>query len=91
MRHKEPYYSIGKEQRGDDLKLVKKNNYPGPGTYNIVELNLSPKYSFSRDNYSQKKKLNVPGPGFYKIPTSFDYISDLTRSQGTFNPIYRYV
>lgn len=91
LRHKEPSYSIGKEERGDDLKIVKKNNYPGPGTYNIVELDLSPKYSFPRDAYSKKKKFNVPGPGFYKIPTSFDYISDLTRSQGTFNPIFRYV
>ena len=91
MRHKEPSYSIGKEQRGDDLKYVKKNNYPGPGTYKIVELELKPKYSFPRDNYERKKKFEIPGPGFYKIPTSFDYISDLTRSQGTFNPVFRYV
>jgi len=90
-RHKEPSYSIGKEERGDDLKYVKRNNYPGPGSYKVVELNLSPKYTFPKDNYIGKKKYNVPGPGFYKIPTSFDYISDLTRSQGTFNPIYRYV
>lgn len=90
-RHKEPSYSIGKEERGDDLKYVKRNNYPGPGSYKVVELNLSPKYTFPKDNYVGKKKYNVPGPGFYKIPTSFDYISDLTRSQGTFNPIYRYV
>ena len=91
IRHKEPSYSIGKEQRDDDLKIVKKNNYPGPGTYNIVELNFAPKYSFPKDNNSQKKKFDVPGPGFYKIPTSFNYISDLTRSQGSFNPTYRYV
>ena len=91
MRPKEPSYSIGKEQRGDDLKIVKRNNYPGPGTYNIAELNLAPKYSFPKDKYNEKKIYNIPGPGFYKIPTSFDYISDLTRSQGSFDPNYRYV
>lgn len=91
IRHKEPSYSIGKEQRCDDLKIVKKNNYPGPGKYNVVEMNLAPKYSFPKNDFRKNRKAEVPGPGFYKIPTSFDYISDMTRSQGTFNPIYRYV
>lgn len=90
-RPKEPSYSIGKEERGDDLKYVKRNNYPGPGKYNIAELNLAPKYSFPKDDFSGKKKFDVPGPGFYKIPTSFDYISDMTRSQGSFDPTFRYV
>ena len=90
-KHKEPSYSIGKEERGDDLKYVKRNNYPGPGSYKTIELNLSPKYTFPKDNFGSKKKFDVPGPGFYKIPTSFDYIIDLTRSQGSFNPAFRYV
>ena len=91
VRHKEPSYSIGKEERNDDLKIVKKNNYPGPGKYSIKEVNLSPKFSFPQNDFRKNKRAEVPGPGFYKIPTSFDYISDLTRSQGSFNPIYRYV
>ena len=90
-RPKEPSYSIGKEERGDDLKYVKRNNYPGPGKYNTSELNISPKYSFPKDATSANKRFDVPGPGFYKIPTSFDYISDMTRSQGSFDPTYRYV
>ena len=91
MRHKEASYTIGKEERDDDLKITKKNNYPGPGTYRVEDVDYSRKYSFPKDTYFRKKKLEVPGPGFYKIPTAFDYISDMTRSQGTFNPIYRYV
>ena len=70
---------------------MKRNNYPGPGKYNTSELNLSPKYSFPKDASSSNKKIDFPGPGFYKIPTSFDYISDMTRSQGSFDPTYRYV
>ena len=90
-RNKEPSYSIGKEQREDDLKIKKKDNYPGPGTYNTKEVNLSPKYSFPKDITDGKKKSEVPGPGFYKIPTSFDNVSDMSRNSGSFDPNYRYV
>ena len=91
-RHKEPSYSIGKGLREDELKLVKKNDYPGPGAYRIVDFSsVAPKYTFPKDDQLKKKQVDNPGPGFYKIPTSFDYISDLTRSQGSFDPNYRYV
>ena len=90
-RNKEPSYSIGKELREDNLKTVKKDDYPGPGAYNTKELNISPKYTFPKDNIEGRKKVDLPGPGFYKIPTSFDNISDMTRSGGSFDPNFRYV
>lgn len=90
-RNKEPSYSIGKGLREDNLKSVKKDDYPGPGTYGIKELNTSPKYTFPKDNITSRKRLEVPGPGFYKIPTSFDNVSDMTRNSGSFDPNYRYV
>ena len=40
---------------------------------------------------SEKKQIIYPGPGDYKIPTSFDYISNLTRERGFFDPRFRYV
>ena len=90
-RNKEPSYSIGREQRDDNLKTIKKDDYPGPGSYDTKELNLSPKFSFPRENIGANKKVEIPGPGFYKIPTSFDYVSDMARSNGSFDPNYRYV
>ena len=90
-RNKEPSYSIGKGQRDDDLKLVKKNDYPGPGFYHTQEANTSPKYTFPKDKIGGPKKFDVPGPGFYKIPTSFDNVNDMTRNNGAFDPKFKYV
>ena len=90
-RNKEPSYSIGKELRDDNLKRIKKDGYPGPGAYNTKEMNISPKYSFPKDTPGNRKNVAYPGPGFYKIPTSFDYISDMSRSNGSFDPKFRYV
>ena len=90
-RNKEPSYSIGKELRDDNLKRIKKDDYPGPGAYNTKEMNISPKYTIPKDTPGNRKSPEVPGPGFYKIPTAFDYISDMTRSGGSFDPNFRYV
>ena len=38
-----------------------------------------------------KNKNFFPGPGDYKIPTSFDYINNITREKGIFDPKYKYV
>ena len=48
-------------------------------------------FSFPKAKYIKKIKFIVPGPGHYRIPTSFDYISNLTREKGVFDPQYRYV
>ena len=91
LRNREPLYSIGRGLRDDDLKIIKKNNYPGPGTYHTEEANTSPKYSFPKNKFVAHKKFEVPGPGFYKIPTSFDNVNDLTRHSGAFDPNFKYV
>ena len=90
-RNKEPSYSIGKELRDDNLKRIKKDDYPGPGAYNTKEMNTSPKYTFPKDTLGKGKNLDVPGPGFYKSPTAFDYINDMARNNGSFDPNFRYV
>ena len=117
-----PKYSIRKK-----LKKSKKDNFPGPGSYNIntvifngpsytmgareKEKKIDKKslkenkplntegsvnketrgFSFPKAIFSDKIKFIVPGPGQYRISTSFDYISNLTREKGMFDPTYRYV
>jgi hypothetical protein len=49
-----------------------------------------PKAKINR-NINNKNKIIFPGPGDYKIPTSFDYINNLTREKGFFDPQFRYV
>ena len=92
LRPKEPSYSIGNEER--EKKIIKRRKFevPGPGKYNIFDPNFAPKFSFPKDiRRSSKKLIILPGPGAYKIPTSFDYISELSRNKGAFDPTFKYV
>ena len=50
-----------------------------------------PKAEAGKTASRNKFKIIYPGPGDYKIPTSFDYISNLTRERGFFDPQFRYV
>lgn len=86
----EPKYSIGKEERGDELKLVKKNAYPGPGSYeakNVRDIIVS----FPLSKRGEMKIYDYPGPGQYKIPTAFDNINGLSRQGATFDVRYKFV
>ena len=87
----EPKYTIGKEQRGDDLKRIKKEGFPGPGYYNIKDVKLCNEISFPKSTKNKNKGKGFPGPGYYRIPTAFDYISNLTREKGLFDPTFKYV
>lgn len=89
--HNEPKYSIGKELRDDEMKLVKKNNYPAPSKYTVKDSKHTGEISFPKDKKLKEQKAWVPGPGAYRIPTAFDYISNLTREGGAFDPTFRYV
>ena len=101
--HQEPFCFFGRETRGDDLKIVKKNNYPGPDKYVVYDQyhckNLTfPKSGDSKRPKSSKASVNVkrtvkgtPGPGSYRIPTAFDYISNMSREKGVWDPTFRYV
>ncbi len=87
----EPKYSIGKETREEELKLIKKLDFPGPGQYKVHDVNLTKQFTFPKEKRAKVVKLNLPGPGRYKIPTSFDYINNMTREKADFDISYKYV
>ena len=84
-------YTISKEKRGDDLDRVKKDNYPGPGSYKVKDIDLVKCFTISKNEKSLTKRDSVPGPGAYRIPSSFDYINNMTRERGAFDPRFRYI
>ena len=86
-----PQYTISKEKRDSDLKKVEKDNYPGPGSYKIKDVDLVKSFTISKSEKVMKRKDSVPGPGSYKIPSSFDYINNMTREKGAFDPRFRYI
>lgn len=87
----EPKYSIGKEERGDDMKKVLKDNFPGPGKYTTKDCEMTRPISFPRDKKEKGNKNNFPGPGSYKIPCRFNDINNITREKGIWNPTFKYV
>ena len=89
----EPKFSIGKEKKlEENKKQDNKGQIPGPGAYNIKDANLFTKcVHFTKAQKLKEKRFITPGPGQYKIPTSFDYVNDYTRSKGYFDPNYKYV
>ena len=98
----EPKYSIGKEKRSEEIKKQDENKddkgkkdknviFPGPGAYNVRDNLFSKCVHFTKEKKFRVKKDIIPGPGQYKIPTSFDYISDYTRSKGAFDPSFKSV
>jgi len=84
-------YTISKEKRGEDLDRVKKDNYPGPGSYKVKDVDLVKCFTISKNEKTLKKRDSVPGPGAYRIPSSFDYINNMTRERGSFDPRFRYI
>ena len=84
-------YTIGKETRGEDLRIVEKEDYPGPGKYTIKDVDLVKCFTFSKSKKSANKRDSFPGPGSYKIPSSFNYISNMTREKGAYNPRFKYI
>jgi len=90
-QNKNDGYSIGKETRGEDLRLKVKENLPGPGKYTIKDVDLVKCFTFSKSKKLANKKDTVPGPGSYKIPSSFNYINSMTREKGAYNPRFKYI
>ena len=91
IKENNPKYSIGKEKRDNELKQIIKDNYPGPGSYKIKDNKAYKDITFPHSKKNIENKFNVPGPGKYKIPTAFDYINNITREQGIFDPTFKYV
>ena len=90
---KNPSWKIGTSQRDDELKRVKREGVPGPGTYEYYyrTKNAAPRHKFGSEKRGYVQKSDTPGPGQYRIPCSFDDINDYTREQGIFDPKFRYV
>jgi hypothetical protein len=84
-------FTISKEKRIEELKKIQKDNLPGPGSYTIKDVDLVKCFTISKNEKVIKRKDSVPGPGSYKIPSSFDFISNMTRERGAFDPKYRYI
>lgn len=91
VRENIPVYSIGLEKRDDDLRRIIKENFPGPASYKINDSKAFQNILFSHAKKHVEKVFAVPGPGQYKIPTAFDYINNITREQGIFDPTFKYV
>ena len=91
---KEPAWTIGMSLRDDELKRVKRDNFPGPGNYTVkVRKKHSGNIKFGKEvrDTTYVKRDNFPGPGQYRIPCEFDTVTEYTRQQGKFDERYKYV
>ena len=85
-----PSYTMGAREK--EKEIDKKNVKENKNVKTEISANKESRgFSFPKAEFKNKIKFMVPGPGQYKIPTSFDYISNLTREKGMFDPTYRYV
>ena len=92
-KDKKPYlgYSMGKQERYEDLKNIEKEDLPGPGKYTIKDVDLVKCFTFCKSKKESKRKDSFPGPGSYKIPSSFNFINNMTREGGAYNPKFKYI
>ena len=89
-----PRYSIGLKLNEEERKNPKyKEKNIKRSILNIPSDIVNNKgFSFPKAKRNKNKnRIIYPGPGDYKIPTSFDYISNVTREKGFFDPKFRYV
>ena len=84
-------YTIGKQERYEDLKNIEKEDFPGPGKYIIKDIDLVKCFTFSKSKKTPKRKDSFPGPGSYKIPSSFNYINSMSREKGAYNPKFKFI
>ncbi len=83
-----PSYSMGAKEKEKQIDNKKDNK---PLKTEVSSNKETRGFSFPKAKLSNKIKFIVPGPGQYRIPASFDYISNLTREKGMFDPTYRYI
>ena len=84
-----PKYTMrAKETEKEIDKNIKDNKQAKFEVYSEKE---NKGFTFPKAKYIKKIKFIVPGPGAYRIPTSFDYISNMTREKGMFDPTFRYI
>ena len=86
-----PKYTMrAKEKLKEDL-LNKSKKDNRPVKTEVMNSKETKGFTFPKAVFKNKIKFLVPGPGQYRIPASFDYISDLTREKGMFDPTFRYI
>jgi hypothetical protein len=84
-------YTLGKEKRDQELRLIEKEAFPGPGKYAVKDVDLVKCFTFSKSKKLPQRKDSFPGPGSYKIPSSFNFINNMTREKGAYNPRFKYI
>ena len=83
-------YTMSGGKLNEEIKLVLKDNFPGPGSYKIKDSSTKG-FTVPISKGKIDKKDSFPGPGSYKIPTSFDYVNNMAREGGAFDPKFRYI
>ena len=84
-------YTMGKVERYEDLKNIEKEDLPGPGKYTVKDIDIVKCFTFSKSKKIPKRKDSFPGPGAYKIPSSFNYINNMSRERGAYNPRFKFI
>ncbi|OMJ81022.1 hypothetical protein SteCoe_18583 [Stentor coeruleus] len=72
-------WTIGKEQKGMDLSLVKTMSVPGPGYYNTSKGLGGPKWGFGSEPRGKEYKNSNPGPGSYTTYSCIGNLPDYAR------------
>lgn len=90
---KSPSWKVGTGKRDNELRAVIREDFPGPGKYSPTLKNKlsSPQIKFGTGTRNGKYSEINPGPGSYHIPCSIVDVNDYIRSQGEFDPNYRYI
>ena len=88
-----PSWKIGTGKRGEDLRKIIKDGFPGPGKYAIPSLKnfFSPKYKFGKRKRFSGNSFDTPGPGSYHIPCSIVDVTNYTRDQGKFDERFKFI
>ena len=89
---KEPSWKIGTSKRDDEIKKIKRENFPGAGTYNpIVKRRHSNNIKFGKEKRLKYKDNGNPAPNNYHIPCSIVDVNSYTREQGKFDDNFRFI
>lgn len=86
-------FRMGTSKRDDSLKRSIRENFPGPGNYQVnSELGgKTPSYRFGSQSRDKKNQNITPGPGQYHIPYTMMDVPRYLATGGGFNNQFRYI
>ena len=88
----DPSWKIGTSKRDDELKRIKRENFPSAAAYSpIVKRRHSNNIKFGKEKRMKYKDNENPAPNAYHIPCSIVDVNDYTREQGDFDENFRYI